>query len=165
MKEKRVFKDKLDIVVLITLIIVFGFFAFFCEVSWCGDSYQYENQFPMREPVYSLILQFLKFAAGDHYMRVLGLIQNLLAGICVYWTYKKLSDIWNFKIVGRSASMICLLAPHIVTPLASKTHLIITNTVMTEGITLSLYYVWFVLAVRLIVGRIDKEKKIPFMII
>lgn len=164
MKEKRIFKDKLDIVVLVILIVVFGIFAFFCDMAWCGDSYQYENQFPMREPVYSLILQFLKFVSGDVYMRVLGLVQNLLACVCIYWTFKQLSDIWNFKIFGRFATLICLLAPHIVTPLASKTHLIITNTVMTEGITLSLYYVWFVYAVKLIVGQGIKEKKISFMI-
>ena len=94
MKKNRLIESKIDIVAIIILIVLFGFFAFFCEVSWCGDSYQYENQFPMREPVYSLILQFLKFVASDVYMRVLGLIQNLLAGICIYWTYKKLSDIF-----------------------------------------------------------------------
>lgn len=167
MKKNRLIEDKLDIamlIILIILIILFGFFAFFCEVSWCGDSYQYENQFPMREPVYSLILQFLKFLAGDAYMRILGVFQNLLACICIYWTYKKLSDVWKFGILARAATMVCLLAPHIVTPLASKTHLIITNTVMTEGITLSLYYIWFVYSVRLIVGQPVIEKKTSYMI-
>ena len=143
MKKKRLFEDKCDIAFLLILLGVFGYFALFRDVVWCGDSFQYENQFPMREPVYSLILQVLQVTAGDYYRFALGIVQNALAIICIYWTYKRISKIFEFGLWARTGTFAVLIAPHVLTPLASKTHLILTNTVMTEGITISVYYVWF----------------------
>ena len=162
--KKSFFNDNIDIIAFILIAVLFLYFMIFHEVVECGDSYQYANQFPMREPVYSLILQFLQFVAGENYMRALGVVQNLLAIICVYISYRRISDIWKFGCLCRFMSLICLLAPHLLTPLASKTNLILTNTVMTEGITLSLYYVWFTDVIGLLTDQFDQRSKIGVVI-
>ena len=163
-ERKRLFSDKVDVVAFILITGFFLYFMIFHGVAECGDSYQYENQFPMREPVYSLILQFLQFIAGEKYMMALGVVQNLLAIICIYLSYRRLSEIWRFGYLCRFITLICLLAPHLLTPLASKTNLILTNTVMTEGITLSLYYVWLTDMISLLTDRFEQQSKIRAMI-
>ncbi|MCR5798948.1 MAG: hypothetical protein K6G69_02640 [Lachnospiraceae bacterium] len=145
MRLKNSFKDKLDIVIAVIIIALFGFFMFGFEVVVCGDSFQYEHQMPMREPVYSLLLQFLQLIKGEEYTILLGPLQNILAMICVYFSYRRLYELFGFKVLFRIATALLLLVPHIITPLFSKTHIIITNNVMTEGITISIYYVWFTL--------------------
>jgi len=145
MRLKKYFKDKLDIIVALFIVALFSFFMFGFEVVICGDSFQYEHQMPMREPVYSLLLQLLQLIKGGEYMVLLGPLQNILAMICVYFTYRRLYELFGFKAFFRIATAFLLLVPHIITPLFSKTHIIITNNVMTEGITISIYYVWFAL--------------------
>ncbi len=141
--KKRLFNDKFDIAALVVIAGIFVYFMIFSEVVDCGDSFQYANQLPMREPVYSLLIQLFQAVSGEAYRIPLGIFQNILAIICIYWTHRRISKIYGFGHLFRMATLAVLLAPHIITPLASKTNLVLTSTVMTEGITISLYYVWF----------------------
>ncbi len=146
MKEKlrKVFKDKWDIVAIVVLIALFGYFAIFKETLEYNDSYQHLNQFISREPVYALILQFFTtFLGFENYHFALGLFQNGLAIVCTYWLYGKIRDIFHFNPFLRLTSLGILLSPHIMTPISAKSGMIITNSVLTEGIAISLYYVWF----------------------
>ncbi len=159
--KKRLFDHKFDIAALISISLLFGYFMLFCDVVRCGDSFQYENQFPMREPVYSLLLQLLQYFPEDTYLGLLGCIQNIMAIGCTYFAYIMVCRLFEFKNLFRIGTLTVLLAPHILTPLSSKTHLILTNTVMTEGITVSLYYVWFTLLLIILKDQyIEKSKRI-----
>ena len=159
--KKRLFEHKFDIVSFIFISLLFGYFMLFCHVVRCGDSFQYENQFPMREPVYSLLLQLLQYFPEDTYLGMLGCIQNILAICCTYFAYIMVCRLFEFKNLFRIGTLTVLLAPHILTPLSSKTHLILTNTVMTEGIAVSLYYVWFTLLLLILKDQyIEKSKRI-----
>ena len=152
---------KIDWTILIATILVFGGFAIFCEMQECGDSFQYLNQYPMREPVYALLLQLLQFIFGEGYGLPLAIVQNLSAIICVYWTYRRVSDIFDFGNLTRFLTGCVLLSPHILTPLGSRSHLVLTCSVMTEGISISLYYVWFAMMLGILTGyyKEDKRKK------
>lgn len=159
MNKKRIFDDKFDIIAFIMIGMTFAYFVFFREVAECGDSFQYENQYPMREPVYSLMLQLFQIVAKENYMKMTGLVQNILTFACTYWSYKRLRKIYDFGYVMSLGVVGILLSPHLVTPLASKTRLVLTNTIMTEGITLGLYYVWIVMLLSMLCG-IYSDKKI-----
>ncbi len=53
---------------------------------------------------------------------------------------------------GLFSGLVCallLLLPHLATPLASNTHLVLTDTVMAEGICLSLFYLYMIPMTRL----------------
>ena len=155
----KIFDDRSDIVLLLIPIILFGFFMLFFDVAECGDSFQYEHQFPMREPIYSLLLQLLQFVFKDFYRTALGVFQNILAVICTYWSCRRISKIYGFKGIFKFVSLSLLLIPHLLTPLASKTHLIITNTIMTEGISISIYYVWFTILMGILWDIYNDEGK------
>ena len=156
--KKRLFDHKFDIVAFILIAGIFIYFMIFNEVVDCGDSFQYANQLPMREPVYSLLIQLFQTISGESYRIPLGIFQNILAIICIYWTYRRISRIYDFRSLFRIATLALLLAPHIITPLASKTNLVLTSTVMTEGITISLYYVWFTVLIGILWEHYSNKK-------
>ena len=144
MKELlKKFDKKIDLVAYALITMLFGYFALFHGTYEYGDSFQYIHQYPMREPVYSLLLQFMQWIAGENYTLPLGYFQNIFAIICTCWTYKRISKIYNLNTLFRFGTVCILLAPHILTPVASVSHLILTNGVMTEGITVSMFSVWF----------------------
>ena len=163
MKKKdffeKIVKDKIDAVVLLAIVSLFACFCILFDVKEYGDSYQYLHQHPMREPVYSLLLQFLQFLKGDNYGVLLGTIQNILAVVCTYWTYKRITKIYGFGTLFRIGTVVVLLVPHIITPVLSKTHMILTNGVMTEGITVALYDVWFTMMLGILVGFYKDEEE------
>lgn len=156
---RRITKDKIDIIALTVTFLLFSFFLFFTEMEECGDSFQYMMQYPMREPVYSLILQFEQFCFGSHFDIALSVLQNLLAIVCIYWAYKRLSLIFDMNNFARLCTLGLLIFPHVLTPLASSTRLVLTTTIMTEGITYSLYYVWFVILLGILSDYYSYDKE------
>ena len=137
-----IFRKKTDYVVMAGLLLLFGCFTFFGEMQELSDSFQYLNQFVTRDPVYALLLKFLITVFGDHYLFVLGVFQNVLAVIAIYWTYRRLTDLFDIPSVFEVGVAGLLVLPHIITPLVSQSRMIITNSVLTEGIAFSLYYIW-----------------------
>lgn len=152
MNLKKFFDSKIDMAVLTGIILVFGYFCIFCPMQECGDSFQYLHQYPMREPVYSLFLQLTIVLFGGDFGFAVSIIQNILAVVCMFWTYKRISKMYDFGWLFRLGTFAVLLAPHLVTPLASATHLVLTCSVMTEGITLSLYYVFMTVLWGMVTG-------------
>lgn len=152
MNFKKLFDCKFDIVVLTGIILVFGYFVIFCPAQEYGDSFQYIHQYPMREPVYSLFLQAMIVLLGDNFRVGVSFAQNMLAVVCLFWTYKRISKMYSFGLLFRLGTVAVLLAPHLVTPMASVTHLVLTCSVITEGITLSMYYVFLTILLGMVNG-------------
>ena len=124
-----------------------------------GDSFQYLNQMVSREPVYSMFLKLLLVLFGEGYGLPLVILQNLLAVISVYWLYLRLTNLFKMPPLFEWATVIFLLAPHLITPLASRSGMVITNSVMTEGIAMSLYYIWIGMVLTLLLGRYSQNQK------
>ena len=134
----------------ISNILIFGIFTLFFgfllitgEPIYVGDTFQYENQMVTREPVYALLIQIFRFISPDNYYRILIIFQNVLAVAAntafIVIIREKFS--LNFPV-----SLICVLiqlAPHIMTPVFASTHMVITNSLMTEGILFSIYPLTF----------------------
>lgn len=75
--------DKSEIIVAAILLVFFGCLFLAFPVVRTGDTFQYENQFVTREPVYSLIIQGLR-CVTPHYDKVLVLLQNVFAAAAIF---------------------------------------------------------------------------------
>ena len=154
----RIFRKKSDCIVFAILAAIFGYFAFFHDVMELGDSFQYLNQMVSREPVYALLLKLLTGIFGENYGFPLVFVQNVLALVSTYWLYIRLTDLFRLPKLFEWAALAFLLAPHVITPIAARSGMIITNSVMTEGITVSLYYVWMGMMLTILLGQYGKKE-------
>lgn len=149
--KKKLFDKKIDIVIFAIIDLFFAFCFLRFPMTELGDSFQYLTQLPSRDPVYAFLLWALQKMFAD-YRIPLSFIQNGLAIIATYWIYLRLCRLFGYKSWQRPLIMLALLAPHIVTPIAAQSNMIITCSVLTEGIGLSLYYVWLGIMISLILG-------------
>lgn len=156
--KEQLGRTKLDIGILAGLLLLFGGIFLLFDVRELSDSFQYLHQFVAREPVYALLLQLLTTLFKENYTIPLGILQNLLAVISIYWLYRRISEILDMNWFSNILVVLLLLSPHIVTPLVSRTHMIITNSVLTEGIAVSLYYVWFGMLLSSLMGFYRQRK-------
>ena len=125
--KKSVKLDKIDVYILLVFTIVFGA-AFFCfPPMYVNDTFQHENQFVTREPVYALMIQGLKviFPEEGGYYKPIVLIQNVLAIFANFYFVRFLKN--TFKLNGILTTMVIGIAllPHIMTPMFSVKRLII----------------------------------------
>lgn len=119
--------------------VFFGVLYFTGEPIYVGDTYQYEHQMIMREPVYSLLIQFVRFLSPEHHFQVIIALQNLLAVAANMAVVVFMRRRFGLNAPSTVLFTGILLMPHIMTPILSRTHLLLTNALMTEGITYSLY--------------------------
>ena len=78
MKSLRRF-DKRDLLFLLLFLSFFGYLFVTGEPLYVGDTFQYENQMIMREPVYALLIQLCRAISLQYHYQMIILIQNLLA--------------------------------------------------------------------------------------
>lgn len=136
-----------DISIFIVFMAFFGFLLITGEPLYLGDSFQHEMQFVTREPVYALLIQFLRWVSPEHHYWFIIIVQNILAVvantifICVVRRELKLK--WPVLVLF----VAILLSPHILTPIASASGMVITNSLLSEGISYSLYlfYMMYIL--------------------
>ena len=132
-------KRIIDITIFLVFAVFFGFLLITGEPQYLGDSFQHEMQFVTREPVYALLLQFLRFLSPKHHYELIILVQNILAIVANTIFVCVLRRLLNLKWYMLPVMIVILLAPHIMTPLASASGMVITNSLLSEGISYSLY--------------------------
>lgn len=132
-------KRIIDITIFLVFAVFFGFLLITGEPQYLGDSFQHEMQFVTREPVYALLIQFLRFLSPDHHYELIILVQNILAIVANTIFVCVLRRLLNLKWYMLPVMIVILLAPHIMTPLASASGMVITNSLLSEGISYSLY--------------------------
>lgn len=137
-------KDRINFVFLGIFTVFFGYLFVTGEPLYVGDTFQYENQMIMREPVYALLIQFCRFVSlQDHYW-ILILFQNILAVVANTIVIAFMRKRFGLNIWASLLFTGILLVPHIMTPVFASTHLVLTNALMTEGILFSLYPLAFI---------------------
>lgn len=136
---ERMHKDRMNFVFLGIFTAFFGYLLMAGEPMYVGDTFQYENQMIMREPVYALLMQFCRFVSPENQYWLIILFQNILAvaanTILIVFMRKRF-------VLNVGVSLLftgILLVPHIMTPVFASTHLVLTNALMTEGVLFSLY--------------------------
>lgn len=147
----KLYKNKVEAGILSYLILLFGFFFFCFEVKEYGDSFQFLLMFPTRDPVYSLFLKCCRILAGEElYFGLIGFLQNTLAIASIWFLNEYITKTFQFCKGLKVLSAFLLTLPHIMTPLFSSSHLVLTNAILTEGISISLFYLWMILMLRLL---------------
>lgn len=156
-------KDKLHTVaVSVFLGIAFLFMFLLKGYGGAGDSESYLTMGITREPVYPLLLWLLQaFWGVDNFFIPLAFIQNVLAAVsCMLLTHYFGAKIFHSNI-GKWIAAVILLMPYLMTPIFSRTHLVMTNKVMSEGITLPAYYLFVLFLLKMIY----EEIKVKHMVI
>ncbi len=128
-----------NLIFFIIFAVFFGFLLVTGEPISVGDTFQYENQMVMREPIYALLIQALRFVSPKAHYWLIIILQNILAiaanTVFIAWIRKRFGlNVWVSLLFTA-----ILLVPHIMTPIFASTHLVLTNALMTEGILFSLY--------------------------
>lgn len=137
--EKLMKKEKCSLIFPVIFTLFFGFLFVTGEPLYVNDTFQYENQMIMREPGYALLIQFLRFLSPEKHYRILTAVQSLLAIAANTAVISFMRRRFGLKMPASLLFVLILLAPHIMTPVFSSTHLVLTNALMTEGILFSLY--------------------------
>ncbi len=127
------------------------FFAFRYGVYLGSDSAGYINMISAREPVYPLMLAlFRKLFGTEGYLFAVIVMQNLLMAFAVSLLCSYLKK--RFK--PGTFVYVLLFMPHfaeaLLTQYAAQRGVVYTNSIMTEGITLSLWiiFIWLCLRIR-----------------
>lgn len=128
------------------------FFAFYDGAVICVDSPSYINMDISREPLYCMFLAglrafFSRFPAGvwpaDFYLTAAAFLQSLLAAFAA-WSL--VNYLWKTTGVSKAAALLLLCMPLAVSLLcrfAARRGSMYSNSILTEGITLPLYLLFF----------------------
>lgn len=146
-------------VVVILLCVFFGILFCFGPGHY-PDTPGYISMDMAREPLYPLFLMLCRTIAGEGSLWLAILLQNVFCAVNVYLLYfyvKKMCFPLLFGEGGRKKAQIILsvlllgslLLPHLVTPLFSASHMILSNSIISEGLCYPLYqlFIYFLLKV------------------
>lgn len=149
-KSKGMRKKKTDFIPAGIFILFFGFLFLTGEPIYAGDTFQHENQMIMREPGYALLIQFLRFLSPQKHYWLLIAVQNLLAVVTNTVVIAFMRRHFSLRLPETMLFTAILLIPHLMTPILSSAHLVLTNALMTEGILFSLYPLGFISLLKMI---------------
>lgn len=139
-------------VALIFLTIIFAALLFFGGMRTYPDSESYWLMSPIREPLYPLFINTMSALFGKNGLIAIGIVQNGLAVISIYIVACCIGDRFKRKIVFYF-TVICMLLPYVITPLFATSGLILTNAVLSEGVSVSMYNIYFLFLLKAIWGE------------
>lgn len=138
--------------------------AFFCflyvrfGVGEYPDSVTYMENYMDREPLYPLLLKLFKTVLGaGFYLKAVAMMQNLFAALATWYLYSYITRHFEMQAAARMLSMAVLLLPHLLTGVMSSSGIILTNAILSEGITLSLYQLFFTLLLKFLYEKKNRK--------
>lgn len=146
----------IDLILLIVPLVIYVFFAFYDGVVICVDSPTYINMALSREPFYPTFLALNRWifgANGEFYLQMVVLWQSLLMAYAVYHLAKFL--IIEFKksvYVGLTIEVICI-ATSLLCRFAAARSSMYSNSIMTEGICISLFLLFSAFVLEYLMNR------------
>lgn len=140
--NKRGIRWKSEYGILLVLLLFFGGLLVLFGVQEYPDSETYIRMYRSREPVYPIFLWICRKLFGRHYFGAVGLLQNAFAAASIYWLIGYVNKKFSLNWFGRFCLLGIFLMPHLLTPLASTSHMVYTNSILSEGISFSLYNVF-----------------------
>lgn len=145
-------RDQLyKIIITAVLFCVFLGLFFRGDYGIAGDSMSYMTMGITREPLYPLFVRmFCRLFGDETFYMPLAFVQNMLSFASVICTAGYLGRKVLKKSFGYFISALILTMPYLMTPIFSRTHLVMANKIMAEGITLPGYYFFVLFLVKLI---------------
>ena len=135
-------KDSKFNIVCYTVIGLFFFgIALTCSYGMYGDSGHFVEMHMFREPVYPLFLWMFRSILGkETYLPVVAWAQNIINAICAIVFLRGMYRKYGLRKIVMAAGTLAMLMPHIMTPLFSNTHLVLSCAILGEAICLPLFY-------------------------
>lgn len=158
MTEYKKFHRIREYWVLFVLIVFFGGMLAASGIQEFPDSETYIGMYLGREPVYPLFLLLLRTAFGDYYKWAAVILQNALAIYAVYCIIRYVRQVFKLNVFGTSCTLIVFLIPQLLTPLASASHMVYTNSILSEGISYSIYNIMAYYLLRLVLEERKRTK-------
>ena len=148
------------------LIIFMGSFLLFGSRTYT-DTGSYEVMSPIREPFYGVFLNIYRSLFGEHSYTAVALTQNIFAVIVCYLLLEYIIESNHIhSVVTKSVMLIAVLMPYIVTPFFTVSRMVIANAIITEGITLSLYNLYFYFLLHIVWEKqADQKKYVTYSIV
>lgn len=154
--KKNIFKREYVVPIIIGLFFCFLFLYY--GIGVYPDTEGYITMGIGREPLYPTFLWIARSLFGSNGLLIVCILQNILAFFVTYDFYQFIQKIFRLNLVFKSAVLLCLLVPHIMTPLSSPSRIVLTNSILSEGITLSLYLFFFTCLLKAIFSLREKSK-------
>lgn len=136
-----------SIVLLMGSLLFYLFFAFYDGAVICVDSPSYIGMESSREPLYPALLAFLrwifKHAQEDFYLEVVVFLQSILAAIAAFMMEEYLRKELNLSKVCAVFILVIPMAVSLLCRFAARRGSMYSNSILTEGITISLYFIFF----------------------
>jgi len=146
------------------IVVFFLACAIFGDVGICPDTETYLKLSPSRDPLYGIFVHLFAFLGETMQLRIVSLCQNLLCAFSSIYLLFFLVKRFKTNAFIEFLITMCLLIPHIMTPMATVSGMILCNTILSEGITLSLYLLFFTILLQIIYAE-DNKKTIRYTII
>lgn len=141
------------IVVFFTLMGVLG------PIGIYNDTSGYLNHSSARDPLYAIFMWLTSFMNETCRMRVIVILQNVFMAFSYIFLLSYLTQCFRMKTIMQVLVTGCLLVPHILIPLATKSGMILMNSILSEGITLPLYVVFFTFILKML---FSDDKKVYY---
>lgn len=134
----------------------FCFLFLFFGVGQYPDSATYIGYNTGREPLYPLFVTLCRKLAGEtHFLWVTALLQNVFAFFAFWYLYCFFVRKFQLNLLFRIAALLVILAPHLMTSVFTPSGIVLTNAILSEGLTVSLYPLF----VTLLLEAFYREKK------
>lgn len=136
-------KDRKRFLVLLIVSGVFflGLLAIF-GVQLNNDSEQYISMHIHRDPGYCFFLWIFQSISSKYGLFLAVLIQTLLTAWCTTDFTDYVAETFGLKMFSTGVIFAATLMPHIITPLFSATHLVISVGILSEALCLPLFLVF-----------------------
>ncbi|MGN0473086.1 MAG: hypothetical protein ACI4F8_09595 [Lachnospiraceae bacterium] len=108
-------------------------------------------------PLYPTFLEINRVIFGGTFLTMVGVEQNILLAVSIYIMYCSLKK--NLQVGGTFLScaiMFILIVPHLVTPVITRSHLILSNSILTEGLSFPLFNLYVAM---LLTCCVEKSRK------
>lgn len=150
MRLKRYYSDNkihFSAFMLILSLIFYLFFAFFDRAVICVDSPDYITMNLAREPLYPMFLALFRFlfhsVSSDFYLLAAVLVQSILAAVAAWSPASYLRR--EFQLNNALSLLILSISPAVslLCRFAAKRGSMYSNSILTEGLTISCYLLFF----------------------
>lgn len=138
--------DIKDLIRFLVVLVVYMIFCFTAGVQICADSKGYINMISAREPVYPLFLFVFRSLFGENiYLNIVIVIQNLLMTFGVWWSVTWLKKNHSLNELVAYIMIFVHFGVAFLCQFAAGRSSIYPNSILTEGITTSLWLVFMTL--------------------
>ncbi len=157
-------KKKIDLFTVINFLacmLFYVFFAFLDGAVICVDSPSYINMQSSREPLYPILLALARciFKGGQEgdYLAAVAFFQSILMAVSVFALEEYLRKKLNVSKIASVLVMLIPLAVSLLCRFAARRGSMYSNSILTEGIAIPLYLLFFRFLIEYIASNTQKS--------